>query len=73
MLKSSLILDVVFTIFFLLESILKIISMGLIMDKGSYLRVSWNQLDFIIVILSCIDLFLTDSNLGFIKVQFFDK
>ena len=48
--------------------ITKIISMGLFMDSGSYLRESWNQLDFFIVITSLIDLSLTGKKVGFIKV-----
>ena len=38
------------------------------MDKGSYLRESWNCLDFFIVITSLIDLIFTNINLPFLKV-----
>mmetsp|Transcript_17671 Transcript_17671/g.12722 ORF Transcript_17671/g.12722 Transcript_17671/m.12722 type:complete len:170 (-) Transcript_17671:2159-2668(-) len=34
----------------------KVIAMGLIMDQGSYLRESWNQLDCFIVVSSMIDM-----------------
>ena len=40
----------VFVILFAIESVLKIIGMGFIMEKNSYLRDSWNWLDFIVVI-----------------------
>ena len=45
----------VFTYLFMLEFVVKLIALGLIMDDGSYLRESWNQLDFFIVMSSIID------------------
>jgi hypothetical protein len=42
--------------------------MGVIQDKGSYLRDTWNMLDFFIVICSVIDLLFTNVHLPFIKV-----
>ena len=42
-------IDLFFTIFFALEALTKCISLGFIQDDGSYLRESWNQLDFFIV------------------------
>ena len=39
------------------ESALKIVAMGLFWDKNSYLRDSWNILDFIIVVTSFISEF----------------
>ena len=41
--------DLFVTIFFILEALTKCISFGFIQDDGSYLRESWNQLDFFIV------------------------
>ena len=38
------------------------------MDDGSYLRDSWNQLDFFIVITSLVDFFLRNVDLPFIKI-----
>lgn len=40
--KASLILDIIFTIIFTLECILKIIGLGFILEKNTYLRDSWN-------------------------------
>ena len=57
-----------FTISFLLESIIKSIASGFIMDRNSYLRESWNVLDFFIVVSSMIDLAMTDIDLPAIKV-----
>lgn len=51
-----------------MEMMIKIISMGFIMDEGSYLRESWNQLDYFIVITSLFDLASTSNKVGFIKV-----
>jgi len=42
-------LDLVFQILYTIEMVLKISGLGLVMNKGSYLRDSWNILDFIIV------------------------
>lgn len=36
--------------------ILKVISYGFVMDKGSYLRDSWNKLDFLIVLVGIIEI-----------------
>ena len=47
---------------------LKIISIGFIMDEGSYLRESWNILDFCIVCSSLLDMFLSSVNLPFIRI-----
>ena len=35
-------IDLFFTVAFFLESLIKTISMGLIIDGGSYLRETWN-------------------------------
>jgi hypothetical protein len=42
--------------------------MGFIQDKGSYLRESWNQLDFFIVCASIFDLAFSGVNLPAIKI-----
>lgn len=42
-------LDVVFQILYTIEMVLKISGLGFIMNQGSYLRDSWNLLDFVIV------------------------
>ncbi|CAG9314126.1 unnamed protein product [Blepharisma stoltei] len=60
--------DLVFTVIFGVEMVIKSISMGFLFSKGSYLRDSWCQLDFIIVVLSVIDQALTSVNIPVIKV-----
>tara|TARA_B110000285_G_C15140437_1_gene630383 strand:+ start:5659 stop:5886 length:228 start_codon:yes stop_codon:yes gene_type:complete len=47
-----------FNYLFILEMTSKLIAMGIIMDEGSYLRDSWNQLDFFIVMASIVDMSL---------------
>ncbi len=42
-------LDYGFLGFYTVEMILKIIGLGFVFNKGSYLRDPWNLLDFIIV------------------------
>ena len=39
-----------FTMFFTFEASVKILSQGLIFDKGCYLRDGWNWLDFTVVV-----------------------
>jgi len=51
-----------------MESLIKIISQGLILDEGSYLRDSWSQLDFFVVVTSLIDVSNTGVDLGAIKI-----
>ena len=51
-------LDQFFTWAFIVEAFLKIISMGFIMDEGSYLRDMWNQLDGLIVFNSIVEMIL---------------
>ena len=60
-----------FNIFFATESLIKIISFGLIYDKGSYLRDNWNILDFFIVVSSILDMSFENINLPIIKVKIY--
>ena len=46
----------VFTIFFTLEMIFKVLAYGFIFHRKSYLRDGWNWLDFIVVIIGWIEL-----------------
>jgi len=61
-------IDMGINIFFTIEMMTKIISLGFCFDDGSYLRESWNILDFIIVIASLLDMSVSSINLGFIKI-----
>ncbi len=44
-------LDVVLTSVFIFEAAIKIIAMGFIIHKYSYMRYGWNVVDFIIVVI----------------------
>ncbi len=48
--------DIVFTIIFLFECILKIMAMGFARHKKAYLRDAWNCIDFFIVLSSLVTL-----------------
>lgn len=62
-------IDVVITAIFIIECLLKIIVNGLIINgEDSYLRVSWNMMDFIIVVFSLISIIFSSMNIDFIKV-----
>ena len=61
-------LDNFFIAFFTLECLLKSIAYGFVFEKGSYLRESWNMLDFFIVWTSIIDLAFNSINLPVIKI-----
>ena len=60
--------DFVINILFIMECVLKIIALGFAMDDGSYLRDSWNRLDFFIVSCSIIDMMLTGTDIPALKV-----
>ena len=46
----------------------KCVSLGSIWDFGSYMTESWNQLDFVIVFFSIVDMSLEGSSFGFVKI-----
>ena len=46
----------------------KLISLGLCMDNGSYLRDEWNGLDFFIVVSSMFDMALSNLDIPVIKI-----
>ena len=48
----------VFTYLYIIEMVLKIAGMGFIMKSDSYLRDGWNQLDFVIVMSSILEIIL---------------
>ena len=60
--------DSIFTWAFALECLVRVIALGFVMDSGSYLRDSWNQLDFFIVVTSLLDFFLRNVEIPFIKI-----
>jgi hypothetical protein len=66
--KASTILDIFFTVAFTIEMLIKTISMGLVLDRGSYLRESWNQLDMFIVVFSWIEFGVSEVNIPAIKI-----
>ena len=60
--------DQFFNYAFICEMSVKVIAMGLVMDSGSYLEDSWNQLDFFIVVSSIADMSLQGFELPFIRI-----
>ena len=61
-------LDFIFSYLFFIECVFKIIALGFSMDEGSYLRDSWNKLDFFIVSTSLIDMMLTNTDIPALKI-----
>ena len=61
-------LDFVFNYLFILEFVLKVIALGFAMDEGSYLRDSWNRLDFFIVSTSIVDMLLSSTDIPALKI-----
>ena len=47
-----------FTAFYTLEMVLKILGLGFVLNRGSYIRDPWNVLDFVIVVSSYLPLFI---------------
>ncbi|CAD8071678.1 unnamed protein product [Paramecium sonneborni] len=51
--------EYLFTAIFIIEFFLKVIAMGFLFDKQTYLRDGWNFIDFIVVITGIISLFIS--------------
>ena len=62
------IVDILTTVFFSVEVIIKVIANGLIFNgKNSYLLNKWNIIDFIVVTVSIFALSMPESNAQFLK------
>jgi len=61
-------IDDLTTVIFLIESLMKIISKGLFLEKETYIREPLNQLDFFIVITSVISTLLEQFGISFVSV-----
>lgn len=66
--KISKYADDAFNYLFIIEMVTKLIAMGVVMDEGSYLRDTWNQMDFFIVTSSIADMALVGSDLKALKI-----
>ena len=62
------IVDLVFNGIFIIEMVVKVISLGFVLELNSYLRNTWNQLDFLIVVFSIVDMSLQGQDLAFLKI-----
>lgn len=65
------ILDYIFLGLYTLEMILKIIGLGFILNKGSYLRDSWNILDFVIVLSGYLPLVVSSGSVNLAVLRSF--
>lgn len=61
-------LDAILSIIFVVEAFIKIIAMGFIIHRYSYLRQGWNVIDFVIAISGLIELFNFDMNLKALRI-----
>lgn len=61
-------IDLCLNCIFYVEFVCKIVSMGFMMDEGSYIREGWNQLDFFIVVTSLMDIVMQDFKVPALKV-----
>ena len=66
--KTNIFFGKVFTYLFFLEFLFKLVALGFVMENGSYLRESWNQLDFFIVATSMIDDMVPSSDIAALKI-----
>ena len=57
-------MDVIFTSFFIMETIIKLIALGFVYHEGSFLRSIWNILDIIVVGGAILDLVLVGDAPG---------
>lgn len=58
--------DLVFTAIFIFECVVKILGMGFVVHKNSYLRDGWNWLDFFVVLVSLVN-FVPNIDSGGLK------
>ena len=62
------VLDIIFSICFSIEMIVKLVALGFLFHKGAYLTDSWNVLDFFIVIISWLSIISSgDSSLSALR------
>jgi len=61
-------IDLVFLLIYTFEMIFKVIAMGFFMRPHSYLRDSWNILDFTVVVLGWVSIFFDSGDISAIKV-----
>ena len=50
-------INIVFMIVYIIEFIIKVIALGFLCEKFTYLRVPWNILDFLIIIIGVLNYF----------------
>ena len=60
--------DLVFTVLFTMECSMKVVAFGFVQDSNSYLRETWSQMDFFIVVTSLIDASFQNVQIGIIKI-----
>jgi hypothetical protein len=63
------IVDITINLIFISEACVKVISMGFVLHEKSYLRESWNIMDFIIILFSIVDMLVINVDLPFLKVK----
>ena len=61
-------IDYTVNFIFIVECVVKVVSQGFVLDSGSYLRDSWSQLDFLIVVFSIMDMSIDGNGYGYLKV-----
>ena len=44
--------EILFTVVFTLECVVKVVAMGFLLDDSSYLKDGWNVMDFVVVVVS---------------------
>lgn len=62
--QRSLILDHIFLALYTIEMLFKILGLGFIIPKGSYLRDSWNILDFVIIVSAYLPLVIASGSMN---------
>eukprot|EP01028_Stygiella_incarcerata_P002857 TRINITY_DN1544_c0_g1_i1.p1 TRINITY_DN1544_c0_g1~~TRINITY_DN1544_c0_g1_i1.p1 ORF type:complete len:1709 (-),score=377.65 TRINITY_DN1544_c0_g1_i1:1118-6244(-) len=65
--KTLYIVDIVLTICFAIEALMKIMALGFVFHETAYLRSGWNRLDFIIVCTSIFGLLFGVNELSIVK------
>ena len=65
--NDQFIAELVFLIIFTLEMIIKVVALGFMLERNSYLRDPWNVLDFVVVLVGWLGVFLASGNISAIR------
>jgi hypothetical protein len=61
--------DIIFTVIYSLEAVIKVVALGFVIHINSYLRDPWNVLDFVVVIIGFLAILPSIPNLKALRTM----